>query len=130
MKDELVPNGNANRVINKINENQQSAVGLEIYSNQEMATLNIIYHHTAIYYYTCNKTHSSNPCPKLGSLAFNKPLIFPRKKLHNYSAINGTISAMTSGYEISLSLSPHCFVLGILINGFLFSCYEIFCDKV
>ncbi|KAI3459022.1 hypothetical protein Pfo_015685 [Paulownia fortunei] len=64
-----------------------------------MATLNISYHQSIIHY-KCDNSNSCNFCPELGSLSFKKPLNFPRKKLHNYSAISGTVpavSAMASG---------------------------------
>ncbi|PIN16717.1 Glutathione S-transferase [Handroanthus impetiginosus] len=64
-----------------------------------MATLNLSYHHSIIHN-SCRNLDSYNFCPKLGSLSFKKPLIFPRKKLHNCSAISGkvpAVSAMASG---------------------------------
>ncbi|KAL2227795.1 UNVERIFIED_CONTAM: Glutathione S-transferase L1 [Sesamum indicum] len=62
-----------------------------------MATFNISYHHSIIHY---NVNNSRHLCPILQSLSFKKPLIFPRKKLHNR-----VVSAMASG-SVKETLPP------------------------
>ncbi|KAK6136201.1 hypothetical protein DH2020_030033 [Rehmannia glutinosa] len=64
-----------------------------------MATLNVSYHHSIILH-TCNNNNSCKICPKSGFISFKKPLISPRKKIHNYYAASGivpAVSAMASG---------------------------------
>ncbi|KAL8557609.1 hypothetical protein ACS0TY_004893 [Phlomoides rotata] len=70
-----------------------------------MATYNISYHHSIIHY-NCNKSKSPNFCP---NLAFKKPLIFPRKKLHISAAISKNLteeSAMASALIVKEVLPP------------------------